>query len=161
MTDIEKAAKGLNENMAHAVIRAWRGGVQCDVPLSTQRALVRRGLAAWDSDREDSADLTDLGLQVQEYLKEKKQADQYAKDVEIAAKFAAERKIRDEGYEAGRRQSQLVHLTELNRAVYGCDTWPDRPWDSVWEHLIGLVTEHFQPDPLPEALERSDSKEAE
>jgi hypothetical protein len=34
-------------------------------------------------------------------------------------------------------------LVDLNRAVYGCDTWPDRPLDSVWEHLLAQVRKAF------------------
>ena len=147
MTEIEKVAASLNDNMVKTMTWWSKGGtIQCDVPKTTQNALVKRGLAFWPPNEDLCADLTELGLQVQAYLVDKAKADQDAKDRELAAKFAAERKIRDEGYAAGQRQEQLLRLTQLNQAVYGCDTWPDRPWDTVWEHLLELVRKHFQPE---------------
>jgi hypothetical protein len=139
VTDIEKTAATLTDNMAHALKRAYKGSIQCDVAKSTQNALVKRGLAFWPPNEDMCADLTELGLQMQAYLAEKAKADQDAKDRELAAKFAEDRKHRDEGYAAGQRQQFLSCLVDLNRAVYGCDTWPDRPWDSVWEHLLKQV----------------------
>jgi hypothetical protein len=144
MTDIEKTAATLTDNMVLTMIWWSKGGtIQCDVPKSTQTALVKRGLAFWPPNEDRCADLTELGLQVQAYLAEKAKADQYARDCELAAKFAAERKIRDEGYESGWMQSRDRCLLELNRAVYGCDTWPDRPHDSVWEYLLERVRKAF------------------
>jgi hypothetical protein len=144
MTDIEKTAATLTDNMVKTLTWWSKGGtIQCDVPKTTQNAMVKRGLAFWPPFEELCAELTELGFQVQKYLTEKAKADQDAKDRELAAKFAAERKIRDEGYESGWAQSRDRCLLELNRAVYGCDTWPDRPHDSVWEHLLERVRKAF------------------
>jgi hypothetical protein len=144
VTDIEKTAATLTDNMVKTLTWWSKGGtIQCDVPKSTQNALVKRGLAFWPPNEDMCANLTDLGLQVQAHLTEKAKADQYARDCELAAKFAAEQKIREEGYSAGQRQEQLLRLAQLNQAVYGCDTWPDRPWDSVWEHLLERVRKAF------------------
>lgn len=114
MDDVEKIAKGLNDNMVKTMTWWSKGGtIQCDVPKSTQNALVKRGLAFWPPNEELCADLTELGLQVQAHLVEKAQADQDAKDRELAAKFAAERKIRDEGYEAGVKFAELRMKDEI------------------------------------------------
>ena len=143
--DVAKVADKLNENQIRTM--TWwskgNGVIQCDVPKSTQNALVKRGLAEWTPGDDLCAHLTPFGLEVQEYLFAKAEAEQRAKDEARAARFAAEQKIREEGYAAGQRQVQLLYLSQLNEAVYGCGTWPDRPWDSVWEHLLEQVRSRF------------------
>lgn len=142
MTDIEKTAAGLTPNMVKAL--TWwchDGYVSSEVDDATRRGLVRRDLGSWASGGEVA--LSDLGFDVRKVLLAKAEAEEQAKTEALAAKAAAERKIRDEGYEAGQRQQFAACLVALNRAVYGCDTWPDRPWDSVWEHLLERVRKAF------------------
>jgi hypothetical protein len=134
--EIAKVAAKLNENMTHAVMRAFKGGIQCDVSLSTQRALVKRGVAAWDSEQEDGADLTDLGLQVQEYLLNKRSEEERARDEERAAKFAAEKVIYDEGYAAGQSQMLAHCVAHLLQAVFPGDPHPDRPNDTIFRVIV-------------------------
>ena len=106
--DVAKVADKLNENQVRTM--TWwskgNGVIQCDVPKSTQNALVKRGLAEWTPGDDLCAHLTPFGLEVQAHLFAKAEAEQLAKDEELAAKFAAERKIRDQGYEAGRMLAQ-------------------------------------------------------
>jgi len=130
--DVAKLADKLNENMTHAVMHAWKGGIHCDVSLATQRALVKRGLAAWDSEQENGADLTPLGLQVQDYLKQQAEAKSAAKDRERAEAFAL-----------GRSSGQSDCVSDLYSIVYPGDSWPDRPLDTIWEHLLEQVRKAF------------------
>lgn len=147
MTDIEKVADKLNEIQVRTMMWWSKGDgvIQCDVPKTTQNALVKRGLAEWTPGDDLCAHLTPFGLEVQKYLFARAEAEQQAKDEALAAQSAAERTIRDEGYEAGARQARHAYLTQLNQAVYGCTSWPDRPLDSVWEHLLEQVRKAVQP----------------
>lgn len=131
--DVAKLADKLNANMAHAVMHAYKGGIHCDHSKATQKALVKRGLAQWDSDQEDSADLTPLGMEVQAYLKRRAEAAMEAKDRERA-----------EVYELGRRMGQSTCVSDLYSAVYPGDSWPDRPLDTIWEHLLEQVRKAVQ-----------------
>lgn len=132
--DVAKVADKLNENMAHAVMNAFRGGISCDIPTATQKALAKRGLAVWDSYR--GADLTALGLQVQEYLLNKRAAEEHARDEARAAKFAAEQKIYEEAYAAGQSQMLARCVSDLLQAVYPGDPHPDRPNDTIFKTLV-------------------------
>lgn len=143
--DIEKIADRLTPNMVRSL--TWwchDGSVSSEVDDSTRKGLVRRGLGTWASAQ--FVELTDLGRQVREVLLERQRVAKEAELQMLAERAAAERKIRDEGYEAGAMQARLAYLTQLNQAVYGCTSWPDRPLDSVWEHLLELVRKHFQPE---------------
>jgi hypothetical protein len=135
--DVAKLANKLNENMAHAVLHAYKGGINCDIPTATQKALAKRGLATWDSCH--GADLTPLGLQVQDHLKAAEQAKMEA----LAEKCAAERKIRDEGYAAGQSQMLSACAHELYQAVYPGDSWPDRPNDTIFNALVEDVRKYL------------------
>lgn len=106
--DVAKVADKLNEIQVRTMTWWSKGDgvIQCDVPKTTQNALVKRGLAEWTSGDDLCAHLTPFGLEVQAYLFAKAEAEQKAKDEALAAKFAAERKIREEGYEAGRLLAQ-------------------------------------------------------
>lgn len=144
MTEVEKIAKSLNDNMVKTMTWWSKGGtIQCDVSKTTQNALVKRGLAYWPPYEELCAELTDLGFQVQKYLNDKARAEQDAKDRALAEKSAAERKLREEGEKVGRHIGQADCVRDLYRAVYGNDTWPDRPQDTIWDHLIEKVRGAF------------------
>ena len=132
--DVAKLADKLNDNMKHAVMHAWRGGISCDIPVATQKALAKRGLATWDCYH--GADLTPLGLQVQEYLLNKRAREERASDEALAAKFAAERQIYDEGYAAGQSQMLARCVADLLQAVYPGDPHPDRPNDTIFKTLV-------------------------
>jgi hypothetical protein len=147
VSDIETTASALTPNMVKTM--TWwchDGVVHADVDAGTKRALVKRGLAVWETASVPlCVHLTPLGQQVREVLEARAKAEEEAKMQAYLAKSAAERKIRESGYKDGQRVERAACATELNQAIYGIDTWPDRPLGSVWEHLIGLVREHFQP----------------
>lgn len=134
--DVAKIADKLNENMTHAVMHAYKGGIQCDHSKATLKALVKRGLAAWDSEHEDGADLTPLGLQAQEYLLNKRAAEERARDEARAAEFAAEQRIYERGYAAGQSQMLASCVSDLLQAVYPGDSHPDRPNDTIFNTLV-------------------------
>lgn len=144
MTDIEKTASALTPNMVRSLTWWCHDGRIGDIDNSTKRALVKRGLTTWASG--ECLDLTELGQQVREVLLVRAKAEEEAKAQVVAREEAKKWEFRDAGYKDGHRVGQAECVTDLNRAVYGCDTWPDRPLDSVWEHLLDLVRKHFLPD---------------
>ncbi len=100
MTDVEKTANRLPLNMVRSL--TWwceDGEVREDVEHATKRGLVNRGLVTWTDG--PSPKLTPLGEQVREFLLVKAKAEEEARMQALAETLAAERKIRDEGYEAG------------------------------------------------------------
>lgn len=146
MTDIEKTASALTPNMVKSM--TWwcnDGVVHADVDASTKRALVKRGLAAWEAgDVPLCVELTPLGQQVREVLLVRQKAEEDAKTQRVAQEEAAKWKYREAGYKDGHRVGRAECVTDLNRAVYGTETWPDRPLDSVWEHLLEQVRKAVQ-----------------
>lgn len=145
MTDIDTLAASLTPNMVRTMTWWCREGVvHADVDAGTKRALVKRGLATWEAgDAPLCVSLTPLGWQVREVLEAKLKAEEEARMRTALAKSAAERKIREAGYNDGYRVGRADCTTDLNRIIYGCDTWPDRPLDSVWEHLLEQVRKAF------------------
>jgi hypothetical protein len=150
--DISKLADKLTRNMVKTM--TWwcskEGVVHADVDAGTKRALVKRGLAVWETASVPlCVELTPLGRQVREVLLVQQKVEEAARNQRVAQEEAAKWKFREAGYKDGYRVGQAECVTDLNRAMYGTDTWPDRPLDSVWEHLIGLVRKHFQPGAAP------------
>lgn len=117
MTDVEKTAKALTLNMVKAV--TWwcsgEGVIHADVTDATKRGLVRRGLATWNDGL--CPKLTDDGRKVREFLLAKAKADEDAKTQALADKADAERKIRDEGYEAGVKFAEQRHCREVENLL--------------------------------------------
>lgn len=151
--DVAKVADKLNHNMVLTMTWWSKGGViQCDVPKSTQNALVKRGLAEWPPGEDLCASLTPFGLEVQAFLNAKAEAQEQAKMDAQAANLAAARAIRDEGHRGG----QLFCTRQLYEAVYPGDSWPDRPLDTIWEHLLDRVRyeqgDHNEPGACKSAL---------
>ena len=102
MTDIEKIANRLPLNMVRSLTWWCEGGeVREDVEHATKRGLVNRGLVTWTEG--PTPKLTPFGEQVREFLLAKAVAEEQARLEALAEKLTAERKIRDEGYEAGVR----------------------------------------------------------
>lgn len=117
MADVEKTAKALTLNMTRAI--TWwcsgEGVIHADVTDATKRGLVKRGLATWNDGL--CPKLTDDGQQVRAFLLEKAKADEDAKTQALAEKCAAERKIRDEGYEAGVKFAEQRHGHEVENLL--------------------------------------------
>lgn len=44
-----------------------------------------------------------------------------------------------EGYIEGVARGQEECVRDLYGAIYGNDSWPDRPLDTIWEHLLEQV----------------------
>lgn len=131
MTDVEKTANRLPLNMVRSL--TWwcqDGEVREDVEHATKRGLVNRGLVTWTEG--PSPKLTPLGEQVREFLLTKAKAEEEARMQALAEKLAAERKIRDEGYEAGVKfaeerdgdkvENLLKQLQILVSRYPGCET---------------------------------------
>lgn len=142
MTDIEKTADGLTRNMVRSLTWWCHDGRIGDIDNSTKRALVKRGLTTWASG--ECLDLTDLGKQVREVLLARAKAEEEAKTQALAREEAKKWEFRQAGYDDGYRVARAACMTDLNRVIYGCDTWPDRPHDSVWNHLLEQVRKAVQ-----------------
>jgi hypothetical protein len=134
MTDIEKLAAGLTPNMVKSL--TWwchDGGISSDVEDATKRALVKRGLTAWASG--ERLTLTELGGQVREVLLARQQAEEESEKQALRDRNAL--------VEKGRGDAEKSCVLDLYRAVYGNDSWPDRPLDTIWNHLIEKVRGAF------------------
>lgn len=158
MTDIEKTAKALTLNMVRSV--TWwcsdEGVIHADVPDATKRGLVKRRLATWNDGL--CPKLNDDGMQVREFLLAKAKADEDAKAQARAAEFAAEQKLRDEGYKAGQAQMLARCTSKLYQLVYLGDDWPTgKPREEIWAHLLAVVAESkptLTPDQVWQVTER-------
>jgi hypothetical protein len=112
VTDIEKTADGLTPNMVKSL--TWwchDGEISSEVDDATRRGVVRRNLGTWSSGQ--CVTLTDLGQQVREVLLERQRVAKEAELQMLADQAAAERKIRDEGYEAGRLLAQRQNEDQI------------------------------------------------
>lgn len=140
--DISKLADKLTPNMVRTM--TWwcsnEGVVHADVDAATKRALVKRGLATWETANAPlCVELTGLGRQVREVLVARAKAEEEARAQALARESAEKWKFRRDGYDEGHRIGQGKCVRELYEAVYGNDAWPDRPLDTIWEHLLEQV----------------------
>lgn len=128
--DVETIASKLTPNMVRSLTWWCRDGyVSSEVDDATRRALVRRGLGSWSS---SEVALTELGFDVRKVLLERQRVAKEAELQMLADQAAAERKIREEGYEDGvrfaerRRQDEvdnlLKHLQILVSRYPECST---------------------------------------
>lgn len=140
--DISKLADKLTPNMV--LTMTWwcskEGVVHADVDAATKRALVKRGLAVWETTSVPlCVELTPLGRQVREVLEARAKAAEEAKNQALARESAVKWKFRQDGYDEGHRIGQTTCVRELYEAFYPGDSWPDRPLDTIWEHLLEQV----------------------